>query len=172
LKEWQYDQPSALYEAVHQLEMRVFEGLDIEKSKEAGKPVYQSIYKRFIFYDAMPKKGGKDMKLFGPDAITPHTAGPLINPKPLLFLKVLPKVTYAFRFGTRQTLADHYSSSIDETVKLLANVLYNMGIGAKINVGYGVLNFDAACYGQMLYNATKAPGRLELRQNRTNTNEA
>lgn len=173
LKEWQYDQPAALYEAVHQLEMQVFEGLDIEKSIEASKPVYQSIYKRFIFYDALPKKAGENGKLFGPDAITPHTAGPLKNPIPLLFLKVLPNVTYAFRFGTISMLAC-YASSIDETVKLLANVLSNTGIGAKTNVGYGALNFEIACYdcSHTNYTAIKATKMINIPPRRTNTNEA
>jgi CRISPR-associated protein Cmr6 len=163
LLQWQLA-PAELYKAIHQLEMHIFEGLDIEKSKEAGKAVYQSIYHRYIFYDALPKKGGKDDKLFGPDSITPHTAGPLKNPTPLLFLKVLPKVTYAFRFGTREMLfKSQFSEEMHENISLFIAILANFGLGAKTNIGYGQLDFDFACYGLKLCNDIEPAERIIIR---------
>ncbi|MBL7729653.1 MAG: type III-B CRISPR module RAMP protein Cmr6 [Chitinophagaceae bacterium] len=127
-----------LYEKVHELELHIFEGLDVDKSREKGTAVYHSIYNRDIFHDAFPVKGGEGNKIFGPDSITPHTKGPLKEPVPLLFLKVLPKVTYAFNY---QLNAPAWENTDAIKRKMLyKEILTTTGLGAKTNVGYGQFN--------------------------------
>jgi CRISPR-associated protein Cmr6 len=121
--------------AIHELEMHIFEGLNIAESKDQGKPVYYSIYNRDIFHDAFPVKGGKNDKVLGPDSITPHTKGPLKDPVPLLFLKVLPMVTYAFNYSLKAQLL--HGIDAENRRELYSAILTTTGIGAKTNVGYG-----------------------------------
>jgi CRISPR-associated protein Cmr6 len=123
------------FAVIHELEMHLFEGLNIAESKDRGKAVYYSIYKRDLFHDAAPVKGGKDNKLFGPDSITPHTKGALKNPVPLLFMKVLPMVTYAFNFSI--SAPEIMGVGVEKRKKLFTAILTTFGIGAKTNVGYG-----------------------------------
>jgi CRISPR-associated protein Cmr6 len=91
-----------------------------------------------IFFDAVPVKAGKDNKLFGLDNITPHHSDPLKSPTPLTMLKVLPGVVFLFRFGFDR--GDKVKTVMEGQLKeAFKTILTDLGIGAKTNVGFGVL---------------------------------
>lgn len=107
---------------------------------EVGKQ-RESIYNRDIFFDALPSNSFNKGKTFlGEDYITPHlhrddrSMDGLKNPVPLKFLKILPKVVFEFNFllsGEKAGL------SASERKTLFKEILLDLGIGAKTNVGYG-----------------------------------
>jgi CRISPR-associated protein Cmr6 len=82
-----------------------------------------------IFFDAPISKA--EGKILGDDYITPH-ANELKDPIPLRFIKVLPGVSFRFDFE----LSNGLISKAQKT-KLFQNILEDLGLGAKTNVGYG-----------------------------------
>lgn len=125
-------EPEARNLDIDAIEAEIFEG----KSKENQKPIQLSIYGRDVFFDAEVVLGNAKEKVIGDDSITPHTAGPLRNPTPLLFMKILPNVT--FRFG--MDLQDSKVAPIVTKAlkyRVFKEIIATMGIGAKTNVGYG-----------------------------------
>ncbi|MBF0376407.1 MAG: type III-B CRISPR module RAMP protein Cmr6 [Desulfamplus sp.] len=135
---------------VEALENEIFEGIkDINANKERDK--YQSIYERDIFHDAFPVKTGSTdgSKLFSDDFLTPHGDNPLKNPTPLKFLKVSPEVTFRFVFDLKDgRLKNGQNRTItitkDEKLNLFTTILFDFGVGAKTNVGYG--QFDETAF--------------------------
>lgn len=112
----------------------VFEGVrDI--SKENPDEKYHSIYNRNIFFEAIPILSKHNGLLYGDDSITPHSK-PLKNPIPLLFLKVLPKITYQFYFKLQPSAVENKLNQ-HNLLLLFQKILLENGIGAKTNVGYG-----------------------------------
>ena len=104
----------------------IFEGLD---QSEKTLP----ITKRDIFFDAYPiVSNNKNSKILATDYITPHADNPLKNPNPIKFLKVLPEVKYRFDFHLSDLAL---SASLKR--ELFYQILLDLGIGAKTNVGYG-----------------------------------
>jgi len=92
-----------------------------------------SVYKRDIFFDAYPISSGNENSTFHTnDYITSHE-NPLKNPKPVQFLKILPNVQFQFNFK----LTDSGGLSAENKLKLFEQILLDLGIGAKTNVGYG-----------------------------------
>jgi CRISPR-associated protein Cmr6 len=105
-----------------------------------------------IFYDAIPVKTGKGGRLFGLDNITPHNKpydptkegggeeykmNGLKNPIPLTMLKVISGVSFLFRFNLS---GFRYAGINSETLKgVFIEILMDIGIGAKTNVGYGIM---------------------------------
>ena len=92
-----------------------------------------------IFHDAVPVMGKSyTSNVFGTDTITPHTAGPYKDPVPLPFLKVLPGVCYRFDLSLQDSKG---FGKITAAVKhqLFRQILLDLGVGAKTNVGYGNL---------------------------------
>jgi len=83
-----------------------------------------------IFFDAVVVASGGST-LLGDDYITPH-GDALKNPIPLRFIKVMPNVTFRFDFGLSPGLI-----SKSKKAKLFQNILSDLGLGAKTNVGYG-----------------------------------
>jgi CRISPR-associated protein Cmr6 len=112
-KEW-------LLGEVYNLEQIIFEG---EKNS--------SVYNRDIFFDAHPIGKAIAGKFLANDYITPHDK-PLKNPIPLQFLKILPNVQFQFNFK----LTDN-GLNADIKKELFKQILLDLGIGAKTNVGYG-----------------------------------
>lgn len=155
-----------LFNFVHEVEMQIFEGLNIEASKEAGQNRYLSMYERDLFKDAYPIKGGKDNKLFNLDTITPHGGiYSLKNPTPLLFLKIAPNVVYEFSFD----LKEHGLKNIDAKRKLhlFSDILSEFGIGAKTNVGYGQFKNTSDVIAKKIKDSQRSedntlPRRIEL----------
>jgi len=112
----------------------IFEGVrDITKEKPAER--FFPIYKRNIFFEAIPTTSLHKGLVYGDDSITPHPS-PLRNPKPLLFLKVLPNVTYQFNFKLQPSVVEPKLNK-DVMILLFKKILLTIGIGAKTNVGYG-----------------------------------
>lgn len=100
-----------------------------------------------IFADALLVGYGTRMKQHGPvkqvlteDYITPHTGGPLAQPIPIKIVKVAPGVTFAFCFKFNETKIGAKVVSASMKKALCAAILQGLGVGAKTNVGYGVLN--------------------------------
>jgi len=105
--------------------MQVFEGQD-------NKENYIPFKDRDIFFDAFPiNSQNENGKFLANDYITPHD-NPLKNPVPIQFMKVLPQVTFRFNFR----LSDKpFSKKIK--LELFRQILLDLGVGAKTNVGYG-----------------------------------
>ncbi len=133
---------------VESLEREIFEGqrmkLNEQKTKEELTPF--SIYERDIFYDAMITTADSSNRILSDDYITPHkntkndgVPGALKNPTPIMFLKVLPDVTFKFSFSLENS---EVIPGLDAAKKLelFKSILLDLGIGAKTNVGYG--NFE------------------------------
>ena len=99
-----------------------------------------------IFADALLVGYGTRMKQHGPvkqvlteDYITPHTGGPLAQPIPIKIVKVDPGVTFAFCFKFNATKIGDKEVTAEMKESLCTAILQDLGIGAKTNVGYGVL---------------------------------
>lgn len=99
-----------------------------------------------IFADALLVGYGTRMKQRKPvnqvlaeDYITPHTGGPLAQPVPIKIVKVAPGVTFAFCFKFSETKIGAKVVSASMKKALCTAILQNLGVGAKTNVGYGVL---------------------------------
>ena len=82
-----------------------------------------------IFFDATITSDGK---ILDDDYIAPHGSDPLKNPTPLRFIKVVPNVNFRFDFELQDGILNK-----SEKAKLFQNILENLGLGAKTNVGYG-----------------------------------
>lgn len=94
--------------------------------------------KRDIFFDAIIKSDQILSKgIMGLDNITPHRQDKILlelaEPKPLTLVKVRPGVVFEFRF----LLKESGGISIEEKLTLFKDILKDLGIGAKTNVGYG-----------------------------------
>jgi len=125
----------------------VLEGLEIRMSEEEirvlEKHIFDStedvsVYRRDKFFDAFPvatnHRGGH---FLADDYITPHP-NPLKDPKPIRFLKVGPGVTFRFVFELYNFEgANGQCLSAEQKLLLFQNILLDLGIGAKTNVGYG-----------------------------------
>ncbi len=128
--------------ALPRIVWHIFEGKGyIEKN---GKNVwdYLPMHQRDVFLDAFPVKVKN--KLLGNDYITPHkdkdgNYNPLKNPNPIQFLKVMPGVTFRFEFILRDFRDENGNTLItaDNKRDLFKDILQDLGIGAKTNVGYG-----------------------------------
>jgi len=82
-----------------------------------------------IFFDATIISKGK---ILGDDYLAPHGDDPLQNPKPLRFIKILPNIEFRFDFELSDGLLNK-----EEKALLFGEILYDLGLGAKTNVGYG-----------------------------------
>ncbi len=120
---------------IDKLELEIFKGIRDKMAKKATDK-YVPMSQRDIFFDAFPIQTGQD-GLFADDFITPHKENPLKNPVPLKFLKVAPGVTFRFNFDLHDGIL-----SKEVKLKLFLNILLDMGVGAKTNVGYG--QFDGS----------------------------
>lgn len=123
---------------IYSLINTIFEGMEYKTFPES-QDKHLSIYNRDTFYDAIITESGKEGKIIGTDSITPHVKDDmpyekamLKNPKPLLFLKVMPNVEFTFHFS----LTDNGLKK-EEKLRLFEHILLTIGAGAKTNVGYG-----------------------------------
>ncbi|WP_251862255.1 type III-B CRISPR module RAMP protein Cmr6 [Clostridium sp. Marseille-Q2269] len=82
----------------------------------------------------------KGKNLLGEDYITPHgkEKDKFKEPNPIKFLKVMPNVVWCFGFNLKK-FNDEITSEVKK--KLFKQILLDVGIGAKTNVGYGRLEF-------------------------------
>lgn len=85
-----------------------------------------------IFFDATIIKADSFRKVLGDDFLAPHSEDGLKNPIPLRFIKVLPNVSFRFDFELSNGILTK-----EEKSKLFQDILSDLGLGAKTNVGYG-----------------------------------
>lgn len=90
-----------------------------------------------VFLDAVICRGDVRGRLIGEDYITPHP-DPLKDPKPIHMIKIMPGVGLEFRFIPKLQ-EDTDMISAESKVKLYKVLLKLFGVGAKTNVGYGIL---------------------------------
>ena len=90
-----------------------------------------------IFFDAVVYAGNREGKLLGEEYITPHKS-PTEAPTPIKLMKILPEVRFSFRFQLKGS--PHMEA--DEKKALFQKLLCLFGIGAKTNVGFGILRPD------------------------------
>lgn len=94
-----------------------------------------------IFLDAVLYDGDQGNHILGADYITPHSA-PTKNPIPIHIMKVLPGVRFEFRFITADYRTDSFVFKKEQKTELFKTLLAFFGIGAKTNIGYGILKPD------------------------------
>lgn len=113
------------------LALEMFEG-----KKKNGE--YIPIYQRDTFFDAIPVSGDSnaDGELFAKDFITPHKKQ-FENPEPICFMKIRSNVRFRFYFSLHDGVI-----SKEEKLLLIKYLLFQNGLGAKTNVGYGQFNFS------------------------------
>ncbi len=92
-----------------------------------------------IFFDAVVRRGDEKGRVMGFDAITPHGEELTKNPTPIKILKVLPDVVFEFSFKLADSVVDGKTVTAEQKKELFRKILMTFGIGAKTNVGYGVL---------------------------------
>jgi len=108
------------------------------KDPEWVRQLEQDIFDyRDVFFDAVVYDSDLQGLLIGPEVITPHRS-PTENPVPIKLLKILPDVRFSFRF----CLTDSPLMGSTEKEALFRQLLCLFGIGAKTNVGFGVLQED------------------------------
>lgn len=110
----------------------IFEGMNIDGLSTV------SMNERDVFFDAVIVKGNKDGKILCSDSITPHDENPLRNPIPITFMKIASGCEIEFRFLLKDTKkGDEVIFSAKQKKDLFKQILLEVGIGAKTNVGYG-----------------------------------
>ena len=92
-----------------------------------------------VGYGIRTKQQSPVNQVLAEDYITPHTGGPLAQPIPIKIVKVAPGVTFAFCFKFNETKIGAKVVSASMKKALCAAILQDLGVGAKTNVGYGVL---------------------------------
>jgi CRISPR-associated protein Cmr6 len=124
--------PEKIPPFIKQLEKEIFDG---ENQDHNNPPTSQTPYQRDIFFDAIIdpdlNKSDKQGKFLSDDYITPHN-NQFTDPIPLQFLKVLPNITFKFRFRLNTGTV-----TAAQKLDLFRAILLDLGIGAKTNTGYG-----------------------------------
>jgi CRISPR-associated protein Cmr6 len=90
-----------------------------------------------VFFDAVVYSGNPEEKLIGLEFVTPHKSL-TENPIPIKMIKILPDVRFSFRFRLKDSA--HMTAAAKEA--LFKELLCLFGIGAKTNVGFGILKPD------------------------------
>lgn len=126
----------------------ILKDIDIEGLKRLKEGIFgqQDAEGKDLFFDAVIniEKTGKSKKFLASDFIT-HHPDPLKNPTPLMFIKVLPGITFEFRFKLTDSTIEIKSNDGVRKISLNANqkaqffqeIILTLGVGAKTNVGYG-----------------------------------
>lgn len=125
-------------------EKHIFDGM------KNGVPI--PVSERDIFFDAQIVEG-LEGKIILKDNIAPHHAigddkkdvkQKYAEPNPINFIKVGPEVKFQFRFHLKDSEIssdnEDISFTVQQKIDLFKNILMDFGIGAKTNVGYGVLD--------------------------------
>jgi CRISPR-associated protein Cmr6 len=101
-----------------------------------------------VFLDAVVKRGDSSGHILGFDYITHHKKE-TTTPVPIQIIKLIPGVQIEFRFK----LKDGVISS-EKKASLFKRLLVLFGVGAKTNVGYGILKDSQASYTKEVSNAS------------------
>jgi hypothetical protein len=109
--------------------------------------------------DAFPKESFKhEGRFLAGDYIT-HHEDPLKNPNPVMFLKVLPEVEFVFNFKLNDSKLIQ-ALTANNKLNLFKQILLDLGIGAKTNVGYGQFKYIPPPIEFLSENVTKAHREL------------
>lgn len=115
-------------EQIEKLEREIFVGIYNNENVELSE--------RDLFLDAFPAKSFEhNGKFLASDYIT-HHEHPLKNPNPVMFLKVLSEVEFVFNFRLKNS-KEIKELNADSKRRFFQQILLDLGIGAKTNVGYG-----------------------------------
>lgn len=125
------DLPSLEENDLDKLAELIFEG-------QSGQ-TFLSVYDRDMFFDAKIVGNYEEKGILDFDYIAPHKDA-LKNPIPIKFLKILPNVSFVFKFRLHDSKLPSGKVIPAEAKKMLfKEILTTIGIGAKTNVGYGQL---------------------------------
>lgn len=93
-----------------------------------------------IFFDAIITSTGK---ILDTDNITSHRHNKdlleLAAPNPITMIRIRPDVTFKFQFQLTDYEKDEIKITAEQKLGLFKQILIDLGIGAKTNVGYGTL---------------------------------
>lgn len=92
-----------------------------------------------VFFDVVVKCGDKKGQVMGFDAITPHGEDLTKSPNPLKIVKIMPDVVLEFSFNLKDSVIGEKPVTVEQKMDLFKKIITHFGIGAKTNVGYGVL---------------------------------
>jgi len=119
---------------------------DMELSEEEIKELSERIFdgnkmkKKFIFFDGIISNHKQGMPLLALDTITPHSKNGLGEPNPITFLRICPETKFHFEFQLQEIiLSEEKKMTKDKIRDIFKNIIEDLGIGAKTNVGYGML---------------------------------
>ena len=91
-----------------------------------------------VFLDAVVYWGDTYGHILSTDYITPHES-PVKNPVPIKILKINPGVQLEFRFLLNEHTVNRNTVSKEMLKTIFTELLSLFGVGAKTNVGYGIL---------------------------------
>ena len=94
-----------------------------------------------VFLDAVLYDGNDKNLILGAEYITPHSDSTK-NPIPIHIIKVLPDVRFEFRFVVCKFENSEFTFAENQKIELFEKLLKLFGIGAKTNVGFGILERD------------------------------
>ena len=126
---------------INELEMEIFEGKKMQAggANDQKNLIHIPSYKRDLFFDAyIIDSDSAENRILDEDYITPHKSlkrpelDQFANPLPIMFLKVLPGVTFRFQFDCKDGIIH-----AEKKYTLFRKILSDLGIGAKTAVGYG-----------------------------------
>ena len=92
-----------------------------------------------VFLDAVVYWGDTYGHILSTDYITPHES-PVKNPVPIKILKINPGVQLEFRFLLNDHTVNGKTVSKEMLKTIFTELLSLFGVGAKTNVGYGILD--------------------------------
>lgn len=117
-----------------------FETESDEKVKTVIANLKKNLFEgRDVFFDAFPVVDIKQKKkLLAKEYITPHKEK-FKNPKPINLIKIKPGVKICFMFSLNDFDFDTYHITADQKECVLKQIILDMGVGAKTNVGFGIM---------------------------------
>ena len=89
-----------------------------------------------IFFGGYPCEY-QGSSLLSMEYITPHNKGKFANPVPISLIKVKPNVSFEFGFIFNDYVENGVVFSAADKLELMKQLILDMGIGAKTNVGFG-----------------------------------
>ena len=99
-----------------------------------------------IFFDAIITSTGR---ILDTDNITSHRHNKdlleLAAPNPITMIRIRPDVTFKFQFQLTDYEKDEIKISAEQKLRLFKQILIDLGIGAKTNVGYGTMIDPCIC---------------------------